>query len=156
MPVRAVTTRFMYKGLCTIPDVLTYRTPVNLPEDEVEGESSRFQVFIVVITVHLHATSTWKTSSGPWRALDGVRFSSLNPTVHYNGQYKGSVVKLFCIFFKGVIGNLYALYSALFICLFFLFCFCYFTNCCWLLTDVFFALPTSISKITHLILEINS
>lgn len=39
MPVRAVTTRFMYKGLCTIPDVLSYRTPVNLPEDEVEGES---------------------------------------------------------------------------------------------------------------------
>lgn len=38
MPVRAVTTRFMYKGLCTIPDVLTYRTPVSLPEDEVEGE----------------------------------------------------------------------------------------------------------------------
>ncbi|KAM7369010.1 hypothetical protein PAMP_013309 [Pampus punctatissimus] len=37
MPVRAVTTRFMYKGLCTIPDVLTYRTPVSLPEDEVEG-----------------------------------------------------------------------------------------------------------------------
>lgn len=39
MPVRAVTTRFMYKGLCTIPDVLSYRTPVILPEDEVEGES---------------------------------------------------------------------------------------------------------------------
>lgn len=38
MPVRAVTTRFMYKGLCTIPDVLSYRTPVNLPEDEVEGQ----------------------------------------------------------------------------------------------------------------------
>lgn len=84
MPVRAVTTRFMYKGLCTIPDVLTYRTPVNLPEDEVEGESCRYQVFIVilrVITVHLHATPTWKTSLGPWRAPGGVRFSSLNLTV---------------------------------------------------------------------------
>lgn len=39
MPVRAVTTRFMYKGLCTIPDVLSLRSPVILPEDEVEGES---------------------------------------------------------------------------------------------------------------------
>ena len=39
MPVRAVTTRFMYKGLCTIPDILAYRPPVILPEDEVEGES---------------------------------------------------------------------------------------------------------------------
>ncbi|CAF99245.1 unnamed protein product [Tetraodon nigroviridis] len=38
MPVRAVTTRFMYKGLCTIPDVLSLRSPVILPEDEVEGE----------------------------------------------------------------------------------------------------------------------
>ncbi|TWW66073.1 hypothetical protein D4764_20G0001050 [Takifugu flavidus] len=37
MPVRAVTTRFMYKGLCTIPDVLSLRSPVILPEDEVEG-----------------------------------------------------------------------------------------------------------------------
>ncbi|XP_054613981.1 calcium-binding protein 7 isoform X3 [Dunckerocampus dactyliophorus] len=45
MPVRAVTTRFMYKGLCTIPDVLTYRTPVNLPEDEVEEIREAFKVF---------------------------------------------------------------------------------------------------------------
>ncbi|KAG7498770.1 calcium-binding protein 7 [Solea senegalensis] len=45
MPVRAVTTRFMYKGLCTIPDVLTYRTPVHLPEDEVEEIREAFKVF---------------------------------------------------------------------------------------------------------------
>ncbi|XP_049909235.1 calcium-binding protein 7 isoform X2 [Epinephelus moara] len=45
MPVRAVTTRFMYKGLCTIPDVLTYRTPVILPEDEVEEIREAFKVF---------------------------------------------------------------------------------------------------------------
>ncbi|KAF7217075.1 transcript variant X2 [Nothobranchius furzeri] len=45
MPVRAVTTRFMYKGLCTIPDVLTYRTPVTLPEDEVEEIREAFKVF---------------------------------------------------------------------------------------------------------------
>uniref|UniRef100_A0A667ZR44 Calcium binding protein 7 n=1 Tax=Myripristis murdjan TaxID=586833 RepID=A0A667ZR44_9TELE len=45
MPVRAVTTRFMYKGLCTIPDVLAYRTPVTLPEDEVEEIREAFKVF---------------------------------------------------------------------------------------------------------------
>lgn len=45
MPVRAVTTRFMYKGLCTIPDVLSLRSPVILPEDEVEGE---FEVVLLV------------------------------------------------------------------------------------------------------------
>ncbi|KAK1787632.1 hypothetical protein P4O66_016130, partial [Electrophorus voltai] len=38
MPVRAVTSRFMYRGLCSIPDILSYRTPVSLPEDEVEGQ----------------------------------------------------------------------------------------------------------------------
>uniref|UniRef100_A0A4W5QB59 Uncharacterized protein n=1 Tax=Hucho hucho TaxID=62062 RepID=A0A4W5QB59_9TELE len=32
MPVR--TTRLMYRGICTIPDILSYRTPINLPEDE--------------------------------------------------------------------------------------------------------------------------
>ncbi|XP_016387374.1 calcium-binding protein 7-like [Sinocyclocheilus rhinocerous] len=36
MPVRAVTSRFMYRGLCSIPDILSYKTPVSLPEDEVE------------------------------------------------------------------------------------------------------------------------
>ncbi|KAM4635744.1 calcium-binding protein 7 [Polymixia lowei] len=45
MPVRAVTTRFMYKGLCTIPDVLSYRSPVSLPEDEVEEIREAFKVF---------------------------------------------------------------------------------------------------------------
>lgn len=38
MPVRAVTSRFMYRGLCSIPDILSYKAPVSLPEDEVEGE----------------------------------------------------------------------------------------------------------------------
>ncbi|XP_075901154.1 calcium-binding protein 7 [Nelusetta ayraudi] len=45
MPVRAVTTRFMYKGLCTIPDVLSLRSPVILPEDEVEEIREAFKVF---------------------------------------------------------------------------------------------------------------
>ncbi|CAL8281234.1 unnamed protein product [Lota lota] len=45
MPVRAVTTRFMYKGICTIPDVLSYRPPVILPEDEVEEIREAFKVF---------------------------------------------------------------------------------------------------------------
>lgn len=38
MPVRAVTSRFMYRGLCSIPDILSYTTPVSIPEDEVEGK----------------------------------------------------------------------------------------------------------------------
>lgn len=33
-----VTSTLMYRGVCTIPDILSYRAPVNLPEDEVEGE----------------------------------------------------------------------------------------------------------------------
>ncbi|XP_010897263.1 calcium-binding protein 7 [Esox lucius] len=43
MPVRA--TRFMYRGNCTIPDILSYRTPINLPEDEVEEIREAFKVF---------------------------------------------------------------------------------------------------------------
>lgn len=38
MPVRAVPSRFMYRGLCSLPDILSYDAPVNLPEDEVEGK----------------------------------------------------------------------------------------------------------------------
>ena len=80
MPVRAVTTRFMYKGLCTIPDVLSYRTPVNLPEDEVEGECLRlwFQFVIGVLRVYMQRPPAWQTSSAPRRAPPaGVRvFSS--------------------------------------------------------------------------------
>lgn len=53
MPVRAVTTRFMYKGLCTIPDVLTYRTPVNLPEDEVEGEACCFLLSVCLLALSM-------------------------------------------------------------------------------------------------------
>lgn len=57
MPVRAVTTRFMYKGLCTIPDVLTYRTPVNLPEDEVEGEACCFLLSVCLLALSVVPTS---------------------------------------------------------------------------------------------------
>lgn len=38
MPMHPVTSTLMYRGICTIPDILSYSTPVNLPEDEVEGE----------------------------------------------------------------------------------------------------------------------
>lgn len=38
MPMHPVTSTLMYRGICTIPDML-YTTPVNLPEDEVEGET---------------------------------------------------------------------------------------------------------------------
>ena len=37
MPMHPVTSTLMYRGICTIPDML-YSQPVNLPEDEVEGE----------------------------------------------------------------------------------------------------------------------
>ncbi|TNN28579.1 Calcium-binding protein 7 [Liparis tanakae] len=36
MPMRAVTSKLMYRGVCTVPDLLAYSAPVNLPEDEVE------------------------------------------------------------------------------------------------------------------------
>uniref|UniRef100_A0A3B3QRD2 Calcium binding protein 7 n=1 Tax=Paramormyrops kingsleyae TaxID=1676925 RepID=A0A3B3QRD2_9TELE len=45
MPVRAVTSTLMYRGLCTIPDILSYRTPVTLPEDELEEIREAFKVF---------------------------------------------------------------------------------------------------------------
>ncbi|XP_041937453.1 calcium-binding protein 7 isoform X2 [Alosa sapidissima] len=45
MPVRAVTSRFMYRGLCTIPDILSYRPPIKLPDDEVEEIREAFKVF---------------------------------------------------------------------------------------------------------------
>ncbi|XP_062844494.1 calcium-binding protein 7 [Trichomycterus rosablanca] len=45
MPVRAVPSRFMYRGLCSVPDILSYRTPVSLPEDEVEEIREAFEVF---------------------------------------------------------------------------------------------------------------
>ncbi|XP_028836390.1 calcium-binding protein 7 [Denticeps clupeoides] len=45
MPVRAVTSTFMYRGLCTVPDILSYRAPTNLPEDEVEEIREAFKVF---------------------------------------------------------------------------------------------------------------
>ncbi|XP_068576784.1 proline dehydrogenase 1, mitochondrial [Cebidichthys violaceus] len=36
MPMHPVTSTLMYRGICTIPDML-YSAPVNLPEDEVEA-----------------------------------------------------------------------------------------------------------------------
>lgn len=39
MPMHPVTSTLMYRGMCTIPDIL-YSAPVNLPEDEVEGENT--------------------------------------------------------------------------------------------------------------------
>ncbi|XP_040011947.1 calcium-binding protein 7 [Xiphias gladius] len=36
MPMHPVTSTLMYRGICTIPDILSYSAPVNLPEDEVE------------------------------------------------------------------------------------------------------------------------
>ena len=41
MPMHPVTSTLMYRGICTIPDILSYSAPVNLPEDEVEGEMWR-------------------------------------------------------------------------------------------------------------------
>uniref|UniRef100_A0A3B4FPV1 Calcium-binding protein 7-like n=1 Tax=Pundamilia nyererei TaxID=303518 RepID=A0A3B4FPV1_9CICH len=40
MPMHPVTSTLMYRGICTIPDILSYSAPVNLPEDEVEGENN--------------------------------------------------------------------------------------------------------------------
>ncbi|XP_047197043.1 calcium-binding protein 7 isoform X2 [Hippoglossus stenolepis] len=44
MPMHPVTSTLMYRGICTIPDML-YSQPVNLPEDEVEEIREAFKVF---------------------------------------------------------------------------------------------------------------
>lgn len=49
MPVRAVPSRFMYRGLCSVPDILSYKTPVTLPEDEVEGKSNFSNSFFTLV-----------------------------------------------------------------------------------------------------------
>ncbi|XP_056889601.1 calcium-binding protein 7 isoform X1 [Takifugu flavidus] len=41
MPMHPVTSTLMYRGMCTIPDILSYSAPVNLPEDEVEAPRLR-------------------------------------------------------------------------------------------------------------------
>lgn len=41
----------MYRGICTIPDMLAYRAPVNLPEDEVEGEEESLPVLIPALVL---------------------------------------------------------------------------------------------------------
>lgn len=45
MPMHPVTSTLMYRGICTIPDILSYSAPVNLPEDEVEGEMAPVGVY---------------------------------------------------------------------------------------------------------------
>uniref|UniRef100_A0A3B4ALB9 EF-hand domain-containing protein n=1 Tax=Periophthalmus magnuspinnatus TaxID=409849 RepID=A0A3B4ALB9_9GOBI len=45
MPMHPVTSTLMYRGMCTIPDILSYSAPVNLPEDEVEEIREAFKVF---------------------------------------------------------------------------------------------------------------
>ncbi|XP_029572199.1 calcium-binding protein 7 isoform X2 [Salmo trutta] len=46
MPImHPITSNLMYRGICTIPDMLAYRAPVNLPEDEVEEIREAFKVF---------------------------------------------------------------------------------------------------------------
>ncbi|XP_041083465.1 calcium-binding protein 7-like [Polyodon spathula] len=45
MPLHPVTSTLMYRGICTIPDILTYKTPVNIPEDELEEIRQAFMVF---------------------------------------------------------------------------------------------------------------
>ncbi|KAF3839411.1 hypothetical protein F7725_018128 [Dissostichus mawsoni] len=45
MPMHPVTSTLMYRGICTIPDLLAYRAPPNLPEDEVEEIREAFKVF---------------------------------------------------------------------------------------------------------------
>uniref|UniRef100_A0A096M4M8 Calcium binding protein 7 n=1 Tax=Poecilia formosa TaxID=48698 RepID=A0A096M4M8_POEFO len=45
MPMHPVTSTLMYRGICTIPDILSYSAPVNLPEDEVEEIREAFKVF---------------------------------------------------------------------------------------------------------------
>ncbi|MBN3315694.1 CABP7 protein, partial [Atractosteus spatula] len=45
MPLHPVTSTLMYRGICTIPDILTYRTPINIPEDELEEIREAFKVF---------------------------------------------------------------------------------------------------------------
>lgn len=48
MPMHPVTSTLMYRGICTIPDILSYSAPVNLPEDEVEGEMLPVRVYLSV------------------------------------------------------------------------------------------------------------
>ena len=49
MPMHPVTSTLMYRGICTIPDILSYSAPVNLPEDEVEGENTPVHTDLKVI-----------------------------------------------------------------------------------------------------------
>lgn len=53
MPMHPVTSTLMYRGICTIPDILSYSAPVNLPEDEVEGEMIPVSVDLRVTRVRV-------------------------------------------------------------------------------------------------------
>lgn len=39
MPFHPVTAALMYRGIYTIPNILAEQHPVDIPEDELEGES---------------------------------------------------------------------------------------------------------------------
>lgn len=93
MPMHPVTSTLMYRGICTIPDILSYSAPVNLPEDEVEGENrapARL-VFFFVWSVGAHV------------AGDGSRFAP-PPKLHlkrallgqHHGQRSGTEFEWFC------------------------------------------------------------
>ncbi|XP_053466804.1 calcium-binding protein 7 [Ictalurus furcatus] len=63
MPMHPVTSTLMYRGICTIPDILSYGTPVNLPEDEVEDThiySSFFFFFVSVLFVSSEIREAFK------------------------------------------------------------------------------------------------
>lgn len=45
MPMHPVTATLMYRGIYTIPDILTNRDPIDIPEDELEGECDVFLSF---------------------------------------------------------------------------------------------------------------
>ncbi|GAA6072685.1 calcium-binding protein 7 [Tachysurus ichikawai] len=58
MPMHPVTSTLMYRGICTIPDILSYGTPVNLPEDELEVFAV-LRIFPDVACTWLHMAFHW-------------------------------------------------------------------------------------------------
>lgn len=40
MPFHPVTAALMYRGIYTVPNLLSEQRPVDIPEDELEGECS--------------------------------------------------------------------------------------------------------------------
>lgn len=41
MPFHPVTAALMYRGIYTVPNILAEQRPVEIPEDELEGERAR-------------------------------------------------------------------------------------------------------------------